>query len=70
MVFGIVIAHICWAGPPVESELLLIFPIAEPVEPHIHRFRALGLDSIVDDAFGRGVICLNGSGRLFVAHLF
>eukprot|EP00956_Cyclotella_meneghiniana_P018969 scaffold32085_cov49-Cyclotella_meneghiniana.AAC.1 len=70
MVLGIVIPPVCCAGPPIKSELFLICPVSQPVETDIHGFCAFGLDTVVDDAFGRGVVCLNRGGRLLVAHLF
>ena len=41
----------------------------EPVKVHVHSFCLLGLDFVVDDCLGRGVVCLDGRPRLFVAEL-
>ena len=67
VVLGKVIPPVRRAGAPVEPELFLIFAVSQPVETHIHGFRAFWLDTIVDDALGRGVVNLYGRGRLFVA---
>jgi hypothetical protein len=37
---------LAWA--PIESELLLAFSIAEPVEGHVHCFGSFGLDFAID----------------------
>ena len=39
------------------------------MKAHIHGFCAFRLNAIVYYAVGRGVVCLNGSWGLFVAHL-
>ena len=57
------------AWTPVKAELLLCFSIAEPMESHIHCFGSFGCDFTIDDCVCHGIICLDGSGWLFVAHL-
>ena len=57
------------AWTPVKAELLLCFSIAEPMESHIHCFGSFGCDFTIDDCVCHGIICLDGSGWLLVAHL-
>ena len=57
--FGEVVAKIFCAGPPVDDELVLFDSIADPIEAHIHGARFALLQSIVRDAGGGGVVCLN-----------
>ena len=38
------------------------------METHVHCFGASWLDVVVDDPTGSGVVCLDGSLGLFVAH--
>ena len=57
------------AGAPIKSELLLAdAAIPQPMETHIHGFGTFWLHPFVDDAFGGGIVNLNGGGRLFVSH--
>ena len=65
VVFGEVVGVVEFTGAPVETKLLLEFPVAEPVEAHVHCFRALGLDRVVDDCLCRGVVRLDRSAWLF-----
>jgi len=67
VVFGKVVPPVRRAGAPVKSEVFLVCAVSQPVERHVHGFRAFWLDMIVDDALGRGVVGLYGRGRLFVA---
>ena len=67
VVFGKVIPSVRRPRAPIKAELFLICTVSQPVKSHIHGFRAFWLDTIVDDALGRGVIGLYGRGRLFVA---
>ena len=69
MMFRPVVGIICGAGAPIKSELLLVdAAISQPMEAHIHGFGTFWLLPFVDDAFGGGIVNLNGGGRLFVSH--
>lgn len=68
MVLGEIIGKIVTAFLPVDSELALADAIADPVEAHVDGFGAALLDSVVDDAFGTGVVSLDWSGGLGPAH--
>ena len=63
-----VVGKIELARSPIEAELFEGFPVAEPVETHVHGLRALRLDLAVDDSLGRGIVGLNWCGGLLVAH--
>jgi hypothetical protein len=69
MMFCPVVGIVCGARAPIKSDLLLIdAAILQPVETHIHGFGTFWLHLFVDDAFGGGIVNLNGGGRLFVSH--
>ena len=71
MVLGKVIRLVGRARLPVDSEFALLDSISDPVEPHVHGFRALRLDSFVGDAFGGGVVGLDRCGAFFLpSHFF
>jgi hypothetical protein len=57
------------AGAPIKLESLLAdAAIPQPMETQIHGFGMFWLHPFVDDAFGGGIVNLNGGGRLFVSH--
>ena len=69
MMFRPVVGIVRGAGSPIKSELFLAdAAISQPMEMHIHGFGMFRLHSFVDDAFGGGIVNLNGGGRLFVSH--
>mmetsp|Transcript_14003 Transcript_14003/g.31893 ORF Transcript_14003/g.31893 Transcript_14003/m.31893 type:complete len:205 (-) Transcript_14003:3807-4421(-) len=70
VVLGHVVGIVECAGSPVEAELVAEFAVAEPVKTHVHGFGLLGLDGVVDDAGGGGVIGLDWGGGLLVAQFF
>ena len=41
-------------------ELIIIFPVEEPMEAHVHGFGAFGDDGIVCDPIGGRVVHLEG----------
>ncbi len=69
MMFHPVVGVVRGAGAPVKLKLFLVdAAIRQPMETHIHGFGTFWLDLFVDDAFGGGIVDLNGGGRLFVPH--
>ena len=50
------IVEFSWS--PIEPKLFLAFSVSQPVEPHVHCLRFLGLDPLIDDAFCHGVVRL------------
>ena len=48
--------------------MFLVNAAAWPVETHVHGFSAFWLDGVVDNTQGCGVVCLYGSGWLWIAH--
>ncbi len=68
MVLGEVVGQIVGATAPVDEELALGDVVFDPVEAHVDGFGAALLDSVVDDAFGTGVVSLDWSGGLGPAH--
>ncbi len=69
MMFRPVVGIVCGAWAPIKLVLLLVdAAIPQPMEMHIHGFGTFWLHPFVDDAFGGGIVNLNGGGRLFVSH--
>ena len=69
VVFGVVVGEIVCSLSPVDEELALADSVADPVEAHIHGFGSSLLHCFVADAGGTGVVCLNGSGWLWMPHV-
>ena len=69
VMLGPVIGPVVFARAPIEFELLLGFAATEPMETHVHRFGAMGLDVVVDDSKCGTVVGFDRGFRLFVAHL-
>ncbi len=63
MVFCPVVGSVVDSRTPVVSELP-----SQPVEMHVHGFGASWLDVVVADPASSGVVCLDGSLGLLVAH--
>jgi len=63
-----IIGIICFARAPVEFELLLVFPVAQPVEPHVHSLGVFRLYFSIYYCIGHGIVSLVGGGMLFVSH--
>ncbi len=68
MMFRPVVGIVHGAGAPIKLELFLRAAISQPMKAHIHGFGTFWLHPFVDDAFGGGIVDLNGGGRLFVSH--
>ena len=69
MMLGPIICSVVFARAPIEFELLLGFAATEPMETHVHRFGATGLDVVVDDSKCGTVVGFDWGFGLFVAHL-
>ena len=69
MVLCHVVAFIVWSRHPIVAKLKLLDPIAQPVESHVHGFRAARGDGVVEHAKCRCVVGLDGHWGLGVAHL-
>lgn len=69
MLFGKVIRKIATSGGPVDVELALFDPVSDPIEPHVHGFRADLFYSLMYDSECCGIVGLYRGGRLGVAHL-
>ena len=70
MVFGEIVSVVLLSSLPVDFELALSHAIADPVETHVDCFGASLLDSVIDDSFCTGIVCLNWRGGLWVAKKF
>ena len=68
MMFHPVGSIVCGAGAPIKMELFLHAAILQPMKAHINCFGTFWLHPFVDDAFGGGIVDLNGGGWLFVSH--
>ena len=69
MVLFHIVAFIVWARHSIVANLKLLDAIAQPVETHVHGFRAARGDSVVDHAKFRRVVGLDRRRGLGVAHL-
>jgi hypothetical protein len=54
---------------PVDEKVSLLDAVADPVKTHIHGFGSALFDCFVADAGGAGIVGLDGSGRLGIAHV-
>ena len=71
VVLGEVICQVSLSWFPVYSELALLYSIFDPIELHVHGFRLLGFDCVVDDSCGHCVVGLDGRwALLFEARVF
>jgi hypothetical protein len=70
MMLSEVIDQIGYSGFPVDNDLSLVNPIADPLETHVHDFGSALLNSIDGYAFSIFVVCLDGSGRLRMTDFF
>ena len=68
MVFCPVVGSVVDSRTPVVSELPLGVTTMQPVDLHVHGFGASWLDVVVADPASSGVVCLDGSLGLLVAH--
>ena len=66
VMFGEVVSEVVGTAPPVHEELPLFDTIFDPVKTHIHGFGSSLFHGAVCDAGGTGVVCLDGSGGLWV----
>ena len=69
MVLCHTVTFIVWAMHPIVMKLKLLDTITQPVETHVHGFRAARGDGVVDHAKCRRVIGLDGRRGLGVAHI-
>ena len=67
--FGEVISEVVGAFAPVDEKLSLGDTVADPIKTHIHCFGSTLFDGVVADAGGAGVVRLDGSSGLRVAHV-
>jgi len=70
VMFGEIISPIGDPGFPVDVELALVGAITKPIEAHVHGFRSLLFDHVIDNPAGSVVVSLQGRGRLGMAKVF
>ena len=68
--FRVVVCKIVGALAPMDKEMALADAIPHPIKAHIHGFGPSLFDGIIADAGGAGVVGLDGSGWLWVLHVF
>ena len=68
VVLGKVVGQVVSSAAPVDEELALVDAVSDPVKAHVNGFGAALLHCVVGDPGGAGVICLDGSGLLRMAH--
>ena len=64
-----VVSQIVSVTAPVDRELVVGDAVFDPVEAHVNGFGRTLFDSVVGDAGGAGIVSLDGSGWLGMAHL-
>ena len=69
MVLGEVVCQVLGTRAPVIQEVTLVDAVTDPIEPHVHGPRAALADGGIYDVKSGGVVGLNWSGRLGVAHV-
>jgi len=65
---GEIVGKAIGAAVPMDNVLALGNAVLDPVEMHVHGTGAALLDSVVEDASGAGIVSLDWSGRLGMAH--
>ena len=65
-----IIGQVVSSAAPVDEELSLLDSVFDPVETHVNGFGAALLHIVVSNPSGTGVVCLDWSGVLWVAHAF
>ena len=70
VVFRVVVCKILGALAPMDEEMALADAVSDPIEAHVHGFGSSLFDGVVADAGGAGVVGLDGSGWLWVMHVF
>ena len=70
VVLGPVVGVVVFAWSPVYTELLLTFPVAEPMEAHVHGFGSFWLDFAIDNCICHGIVGLQWGRGLFVPQFF
>ena len=69
VMFSKVICQIVSPAAPVHEKLALFDAIADPVKAHVHGFRTSLFDGAVGDSGGAGIVGLDWSGWLWMAHV-
>jgi hypothetical protein len=64
VVLGEVIGQVVGPAAPMDNNLVLAYPVTDPVKAHVDGFGAALLDSAIGDAISAGVISLHGGGWL------
>ena len=67
MMFGVVITHIVGARLPIDKELSLEYPIADPVESHVRCAGSALFDGVVGNARGCRVVSFYWCHRLWMS---
>ena len=70
VLFGVVVSQVLASRGPMIVELLLGLTVTEPMEPHVHCFGADLFAGAFGNGNGSGIVSLNGSGLLWMAHVF
>ena len=70
MVLGDVVSDVFTTRAPINMELLLAYPVPDPMKAHVDGFGAAELHVAGGEADGGGVVDLDGGGRLGMAHFF
>ena len=67
--FGKIIGLVLGTGLPINVELILGGTATKPIELHVNSFQAFLFDSVVGNAGGCIIVCLERGGWLRMAQL-
>ena len=65
-----IVGQVVGSTAPVDEKLALVDTVSDPIKAHVDGFRAALLDGVVGNPSGTGIVCLDWSGVLWVAHAF
>ena len=68
--FGKIISSVQNSSFPVDVELSLAHPVADPIEAHVDGFGAFLFDGVVGNSGGGAVVSNNWGGGLGMAEFF
>ena len=68
VMFGDIVAEVLHTWVPVYAYIFVAYLVDDPEVTHFHGSGALAFDGAISDANGCGIVTVNGSGQLGMAH--
>ena len=69
MVLCEIIAKVVLSWFPKHIEVTLVDAVPNPIKAHVHGAQFLLVDSVIENAIGHLVVCLDSGCRLGMSHL-